>query len=238
MTPSASLTFVLQVLDEVNITNTVVFDPLLNWLRAVSCKEKGKQHITTDTPTTTYWLPSFSNEEETRWAYVRMNSIFSTIKLKTISTSLDRSHRTQATITDNDRQAKMISQDVAAMLMTMGIASSNSRANKTTSVSFSFTNDKLMGKTGLYDGIPGRIPSIWKELKLETTRNDRIDRLIREFPPEETGNDSVDITVSDRLGTCIVTEKYGIGLGFRYKNCNHGLTICATSPQTADEVAM
>ena len=80
----------------------------------------------------------------------------------------------------------------------------------------------------------GGIPSIWKELELETTRNDRIDRLIRVFPPDETGDDSVDITVSDRLGTCIVTGKYGAGLGFSYKNCHHALTIFATASQAAD----
>ena len=108
----------------------------------------------------------------------------------------------------------MISQAVAATLMTMGLASPNSTDRVKTSVPLSSTKDKLMGKTrrirtkgwcGLHDGIPGRIPSIWKELELETTRNDRIDRLIRVFPPDETGDDSVDITVSDRLGTCIVT---------------------------------
>ena len=108
----------------------------------------------------------------------------------------------------------MISQAVAATLMTMGLASPNSTDRVKTSVPLSSTKDKLMGKTrrirtkgwcGLHDGIPGRIPSIWKELELETTRNDRIDRLIRAFSPDETGDDSVDITVSDRLGTCIVT---------------------------------
>ena len=119
MTPSASLTFVQQALNKVIITNTVAFDPLLNWLRAASCKEKGNQRSPTDTPTTTHWLPSFPNEEETRWASVRMNSIFSTTRLKTVSTLSERPHRTHATITDNDRQAKMISQAVAATLMTM-----------------------------------------------------------------------------------------------------------------------
>ena len=54
MTPSASLTFVQQALNEVIITNTVAFDPLLSWLRVASCKEKGNQRSTTDTPTTTH----------------------------------------------------------------------------------------------------------------------------------------------------------------------------------------
>ena len=62
--------------------------------------------------------------------------------------------------------------------------------------------------------------------------------MIRAFSPDETGDDSVDITVSDRLGTCIVTGRYGAGLGFSYKNCHHGLTIFATALQAADEVAM
>ena len=123
-----------------------------------------------------------------------MNSIFSTTQLKTVSTISERQHRTHATITDNDRQAKMISQAVAATLMTMGLASPNSTDRVKTSVPLSSTKDKLMGKTrrirtkgwcGLHDGIPGRIPSIWKELDLETTRNDRIDRLIRAFSPDE-----------------------------------------------------
>ena len=141
----------------------------------------------------------------------------------------------------------MTSQAVAATLVTMGLASPNSTAHITSPVPLYSTENKLMGKTrrvrtkgwcGLHDGIPGRIPSIWKELKLKTTRNDRIDRLIRVFSPDETGDDSVDITVSDRLGTCIVTGKYGAGLGFSYKNCHHGLTIFATASQAADEVAI
>ena len=69
-------------------------------------KKKGNQRSSTDTPTTTHWLPSFPNEEETRWAYIRMNSIISTTQLKAVSTLSDRSHCTHATITDNDRQAK------------------------------------------------------------------------------------------------------------------------------------
>ena len=73
---------------------------------------------------------------------------------------------------------------------------------------------------------------------MENNKHDRIDRLIRAFSPEETGDDSVGIPVSDRLGNCIITGKYGAGLGFSYKNCHHGLTIFATAPQAADEVTM
>ena len=163
MTPSASLTFVQQVLNETIITNTVAFDPLLNWLRAASCKEKGNQCSPTDTPTTTYWLPSFPNKEVTRWVSIRMNNIFSTTQLKTTSTLSEGPHRTHPTITDNDMQAEMISQAVAATLITVGLASPNSTAHVTTSVPLSSTKDKLMGKTrrirtkgwcGLHDGIP------------------------------------------------------------------------------------
>ena len=59
----------------------------------------------------------------------------------------------------------------------------------------------------------------------ETTKEDRLDRLVRAFSPEETEDDTVDITIDDRLGTCIVKGRYGAGLGFNYKTCYHGLTI-------------
>ena len=49
---------------------------------------------------------------------------------------------------------------------------------------------------------------------MENNKHDRIDRLIRAFSLEETEDDSVDIPVSDRLGNCIITGKYGAGLGF------------------------
>ena len=108
-----------------------------------------------------------------------MNSIFSTTQLKTVSTLSNRSYRTHATIIDNDRQVKMISQAVAATLMTMGYASPNSTAHTISPIPLSSTKDKFMGKTrhvrtkgwcGFHDGILGRIPSIWKELELETTK--------------------------------------------------------------------
>ena len=68
-----------------------------------------------------------------------------------------------------------------------------------------------------------------KKLELENNKHDRIDRFIRAFSPEETGDDSVDIPISDRLGNCIITGKYGAGLGFSYKHCHHGLTIFCNS---------
>ena len=141
----------------------------------------------------------------------------------------------------------MISQAVAATLMTMGLPHFQSTAPSLTTIPLSSTKDKIIGKTrlirmkgwcGLYNGIHERIPSIWKELEMENNKHDRIDRLIRAFSPEETGDDSVDISVSDRLGNCIITGKYGAGLGFSYKNCHHGFTIFATTPQAADEIAM
>ena len=111
----------------------------------------------------------------------------------------------------------------------------------------SSTNDKITGKTrlihtkvwyGLHNGIHKRIPSIWKELEMENTRHDRIDQLIRSFSPDGLGDDSVDIPVSDKLGNYIIAGKYGAGHGFSYNNCHHVLTIFATTPQVADEVAM
>ena len=66
----------------------------------------------------------------------------------------------------------------------------------------------------------------------------RIDRLIRTFSYDETGDDSVDITISDRLDNYIIAGRYGTGLDFSYKNCRHGFTIFTTVLQAANEVTM
>ena len=71
----------------------------------------------------------------------------------------------------------------------------------------------------------------------ETTKEDRPDRLVRVFSPEETEDDTVDTTIDDRLGTCIIKGRYGAGLGFNYKTCHHGLTIFATAPKGSEESA-
>ena len=67
--------------------------------------------------------PSFPNEEETRLASVRLNIIFNAHSIAAVSTKWATKNRTYATINDindNGRQAKMISEAVAATLMTMG----------------------------------------------------------------------------------------------------------------------
>ena len=90
---------------------------------------------------------------------------------------------------------------------------------------------------GLHDGITNGVPPIWRELEEETTKEDRLDRLVRVFSPEETEDDTVGITIDDRLGTCIIKRRYGAGLGFNYKTCHHELTIFATAPKGAEESA-
>ena len=62
-------------------------------------------------------------------------------------------------------------------------------------------------------------------------------RLIRAFSPEETMDDTVDINIDDRLGTCIVKGRFGAALGYNYSTCHHGLTIFATAPRGAEESA-
>ena len=64
-----------------------------------------------------------------------------------------------------------------------------------------------------------------------------MNRLIRAFSPEETGDDTVDIHIDDRLGTCIVKGRFGAALGYNYTTCHHGLTIFATAPRGAEESA-
>ena len=87
----------------------------------------------------------------------------------------------------------------------------------------------------MYTGLIGSIPEIWNELDKEQNKEDILDRLIRAFSPEETGVDTVDIHIDDRLGTCIVKGRFGASLGYNYTTCHHGLTIFATAPRGAEE---
>ena len=118
--------------------------------------------------------------------------------------------------------------------MTMGLVSPRSTVNASRSVPLSSTKDKLIGNSRivrtkgwceLRDEIPWCIPSIGKELELETTSTGRIDQLIRVLSSDKTGGDSVDIMVNNRLRNCITTDKYGASLDFILKNCHHRLTI-------------
>ena len=51
----------------------------------------------------------------------------------------------------------------------------------------------------------------------------------------EIEDDTVDITIDDRLGTSIIKGRYGAGLEFNYKTCHHGLTIFDTARKGAEE---
>ena len=59
---------------------------------------------------------------------------------------------------------------------------------------------RLKGWCGLYTDLIGSIPEIWNELDKNQNKEDRLDRLMRAFSPEETGDDTVDIHIDDRLG--------------------------------------
>ena len=45
----------------------------------------------------------------------------------------------------------------------------------------------------------------------------------------------MNITVSDRLGNCIISGRYGAGLNFISKTCHHDSTSIAAAPQRVDE---
>ena len=68
----------------------------------------------------------------------------------------------------------------------------------------------------------------------EENKGNGLDMLIRYFSPEETEDDTVDIHIDDRLGICIMKEKFGAALGYNYITCHHGLTIFVTAPRGAE----
>ena len=103
-----------------------------------------------------------------RWANTRLNSIFSTTRLKTVMKKLNTQHCTHATINDNEREAKLISRALAVTLMTMSIVQPQTIVN-TTTIPLSSTKDKSMVNTrlvptkdwcGFYNGFIKRIPII------------------------------------------------------------------------------
>ena len=96
---------------------------------------------------------------------------------------------------------------------------------------------RLKGWYGIHDGIREPVPEIWKELEDEQTKEDKLDRLVRAFSPEETEDDTVDINIDDRLGTCIIKCRFGAGMGYNYRTCHHGLIIFATAPKGSKESA-
>ena len=39
------------------------------------------------------------------------------------------------------------------------------------------------------------------------------------------------------MGTCIIKGRFGVGMGYNYRTCHHGLTIFATAPKGSEELA-
>ena len=94
---------------------------------------------------------------------------------------------------------------------------------------------RLKGWCDLHDGTMADVQPIRKELEKETRKEDILDMLVRSFSLEEIEDDTVDITIDDRLGTSIIKGRYGAGLEFNYKTCHHGLTIFDTTRKGAEE---
>ena len=44
--------------------------------------------------------------------------------------------------------------------------------------------------------------------------------LIRDFSPGETGDNTINIHINDRLGTCIVKGRFSAALGYNYNICH------------------
>ena len=222
----------------------VAIQPLLNWLRAANCKERQTQRSRIDTPVTATWIPTFPNGEEINWATERLSRTFGTNYRVNVNMGINRS---RTSTNDDNRKRKYSETDhtakaIAAIMGYMGMSKQKETPNQVISVS---TTDKmgknrqirLKGWCGIHDGIREPVPEIWKELEDEQTKEDRLDRLVRAFSPEETEDDTVDINIDDRLGTCIIKGRFGAGMGYSYRTCHHGLTIFATAPKGSEESA-
>ena len=74
---------------------------------------------------------------------------------------------------------------------------------------------------------------------MEANQNklDKSNRLIIAFSSEETEDDTVDINIDDRLGTCIVKEIFETLLGYNYTTNYYGLTIFTMALRRAEELA-
>ena len=72
---------------------------------------------------------------------------------------------------------------------------------------------RLKGWCGIHDEIREPVSKIWKELEDEQTKEDKLDRLVCAFSPEEIEDDTVDININDRLGTCIIKGRFVAGMG-------------------------
>ena len=94
---------------------------------------------------------------------------------------------------------------------------------------------RLKGWCELYTRLIETIPEIWNELDKKQNKEDRLDRLIRDFSQEEREDDTVDIHIDDRMGTCIVKGRFVATLEYNYSTYHHGLTTFATSLRGVEE---
>ena len=73
---SQTLSYVHTVTFKWATAELVAIQPLMDWLRAASCKAKSSQKNTTETPVCSNWSVSCPNREETHWARTRIAEFF------------------------------------------------------------------------------------------------------------------------------------------------------------------
>ena len=120
-------------------------------------------------------------------------------------------------------QANVVAAAVARTLFSMGNAPA--RSTGTNVVPVSTSKDKMSALSiicmkewcRIKRGVVRAIPKIWKELELETTKEDKMERLARAFSPEEIDNDTVDIHIDNRLAQTIAKGRFGAGLNYSYE---------------------
>ena len=118
----------------------VNIQPLLNWLRVAGCKERHTQRSRTDTPITINWIPTFLNDEESKWATRKLVHSFGTecmgngnnrnSKRKTYSTDGKRKR-------DTNLETDYTTKAIAVILEHTGMV--NKKVKNTTTVSSTTT---------------------------------------------------------------------------------------------------
>ena len=142
----------------------------------------------------------------------------------------------------NSHQDTSFSEVMAQILGHMGLHMKSIRTNDN-QLPKSVSTDKvgpqqiirLKGWCELYTRLIETIPEIWNELDKKQNKEDRLDRLIRDFSQEEREDDTVDIHIDDRMGTCIVKGRFVATLEYNYSTYHHGLTTFATSLRGVEE---
>ena len=247
-TASQTLNYVYYLTFEWATAELEAIQPLMDWLRAASCKAKTSPKNTTETPVCSNWSVSCPNREETHWTRTRIAEFFGNRTSNISQSQLATTTHRQRVVDPMQKisqssTAELVATVVAKKMLTMDLTPLHNGVQNTTILSS--TKEKMSkhrlhrikGWCGINENSTLPIPTVWEKLDTADNKSDKLSLLNQLCSTCKTSHDQLDLVITERLVQSIINCNLGAGLGYSYANCHHGLTIFSTARQSTEFVA-